>query len=146
MKKGGFVLRKWNSNSKVLQDRIEKDTLSEGTQTTSSSVFESGREIDSKQHSMKIAPVNILGSNWNVETDKFQFGVKELVEYTKTLPPTKRSVLKASAKIFDPIGILSPFTVKITRFYSSCFVLITWIGTRNSMENHYHVGTRCCKD
>ena len=63
MKKGGFVLRKWNSNSKFLQGRIEKDTLSNGIQTTSSSVFESEREIDSKQHSKKITPVNILGSN-----------------------------------------------------------------------------------
>jgi hypothetical protein len=97
-------------NSKVLQDRIEKDTLSNGTQKTSSSVFENEREIDSKQHCKEMTPVNILGSNWDVKTDKFQFGIKELVEYTKTLPATKRSVLKASAKIFDPIGI---FTVNL---------------------------------
>ena len=67
MKKGGFVLRKWNSNSKILPDRIAKDTLSNGTQTTSSSVVESEREIDSKQHSKEITPVNILGSSWNVK-------------------------------------------------------------------------------
>ena len=29
----------------------------------------------------------------------------------KTLPPTKRSLLRASAKIFDPLGLLSPFVI-----------------------------------
>ena len=65
MKKGGFVLRKWNSNSKVLQDRIEKDTLSNGTQKTSSSVFENEREIDSKQHSKEITPGTLKLTNSN---------------------------------------------------------------------------------
>jgi len=28
-----------------------------------------------------------------------------------TFPPTKRSLLKVSAKVFDPLGLLSPFTI-----------------------------------
>jgi hypothetical protein len=74
--------------------------LSNGTQTTSSLVFESEREIDSKQHSKEITPVNILGSNWNVKTDKFQFGGKELVEHTKTLPPFKEICIEGFSKDF----------------------------------------------
>ena len=44
-------------------------------------------------------------------TDKFHFRVRELIEHAKSLPSTKRSVLKASAKIFDPMEVLSQFKV-----------------------------------
>ena len=32
-------------------------------------------------------------------------------DYLQNLPPTKKSVLRFGAKIFDPLGILSPFTI-----------------------------------
>ena len=61
------------------------------------------------------------------KTDKFQFSVKELVEYNKTLPATKRSLLKASEKIFDQIGILSPFTVNLKiLFQLLCCDRVDW--------------------
>ncbi|CAB4028472.1 Hypothetical predicted protein [Paramuricea clavata] len=51
----------------------------------------------------------------------------ELVEYTKTLPATKSSVLKASAKSFDPVGILSPFTVNLKiLFQLRCCDRVDW--------------------
>ncbi len=52
----------------------------------------------------------VLGLIWNVKTDQFEYDFSKLLEYMKSLPVTKRSVLKLSAKIFDPLGFLSPFT------------------------------------
>ena len=51
----------------------------------------------------------------------------ELFEYAKTLPPTKRSVLKLSAKIFDPLGFLSAFTILLkTLFQGLCADNVNW--------------------
>ena len=76
-------------------------------------VNDGDEKMESLQPSKTSVPVTILGCSSNVETYKFQFSVKDLIEYVKSLPPTKRSVLRASAKIFDPVGLLSPFTVNL---------------------------------
>ena len=54
----------------------------------------------------------VLGLNWRCTTDKIYFDFTDLIAYFKTLPAIKRSVLQFSAKIFDPLGVLSPFTTQ----------------------------------
>ena len=51
----------------------------------------------------------VLGMGWNPETDQFKFEYKPS-ECTKQL--TKRKVLAQVNGIFDPIGLLTPFSVK----------------------------------
>ena len=89
MKQGGFNLRKWKTNSKILQQKIN---LTEGESSESSKV-------------------KLLGIRWDTERDKFQFNFKEITTFVKSLPPTKRSILRISAKVFDSLGLLSPFTI-----------------------------------
>ena len=91
MNEGGFRLRKRNSNSNVLKDKIKKDTLSCTAQTNTSIDSEGDENIYSQERKTR-EPVTILGCGWNVVTDKFHFRVRELIEYAKSLPPTKRSV------------------------------------------------------
>ena len=55
--------------------------------------------------------VKVLGVSWNVKSDTLHQEHSDLVKYAETLPPTKRSVLKLSAKIFDPIGLITPLTI-----------------------------------
>ena len=51
----------------------------------------------------------------------------ELIEYAESLPVTKRSVLKLSAKIFDPIGLLTPFTISMNiLFQTLCVEKVNW--------------------
>ena len=52
--------------------------------------------------------VKILGMNWNTHDDEIIFSLAELYNYASSLPLTKRSVLKVTAKICDPMGFLSP--------------------------------------
>ena len=40
------------------------------------------------------------------------FNFVDLINEAKSLPPTKRSLLKISAKIFDPLGLISPLTIQ----------------------------------
>ena len=69
----------------------------------------------------------VLGVNWDPESDQFYFDFSKIYEYGKELPITKRSVLKFSAKLFDPIGILSPFVIRLKiLFQQLCLEKVDW--------------------
>ena len=55
----------------------------------------------------------ILGVMWDHVTDTFQFDFTHLGSYVSSVPITKRSVLKLTAKIFDPLGFVSPFVIQL---------------------------------
>ncbi len=123
MSQGGFCLRKWHTNSEALRERImtkEDPTITRNEvsemvpdspdnlvdHATPGSKQESQENSESSPHSVKV-----LGVGWNYKTDTLHQEHSDLVEYAKSLPATKRSVLKLSAKIFDPIGLITPLTI-----------------------------------
>ena len=55
----------------------------------------------------------VLGVNWNYLEDSFILPLKPLAQLACELPPTKRSILKVVAKIFDPLGVISPDTFQM---------------------------------
>jgi len=67
-----------------------------------------GPFIDTKSKST----VKVMGSTWNTTSDRFEFNLSDLVNQAPLLPPTRRSLLKISPKIFNPLGLLSPFSIK----------------------------------
>ena len=105
MKEGDFNLRKWKKNSSILRQRISQEMKGE----------------DDKSE------VKILGLNWDTMSDELRFEFVSVMEYLKSLPPTKRSVLKLSAKLFDPLGLLSPFVVNMKICYQKpCVDKVNW--------------------
>ena len=45
----------------------------------------------------------------------------------QSLTPTKRSILRLSAKIFDPLGFLSPFVTSIKMLFQTlCKSKVSW--------------------
>ncbi|CAG7784968.1 unnamed protein product [Allacma fusca] len=92
MKEANFTLRKWSSSySEVLKALPE-----EMRETSLPLRFD---EDDS---------IKTLGLFWNPATDEFKFTVEPL----SLQPVTKRSVLSQIAKVFDPLGLISPVTVR----------------------------------
>lgn len=86
-----FELRKWASNnSQLLQ------TVPEEARAMSPSVL-----FDSSEHSH----LKVVGLKWDPLADKFSFKATSLAAI-----PIKRTVLSDIAKIFDPLGLLSPLT------------------------------------
>eukprot|EP00102_Acyrthosiphon_pisum_P010971 XP_008179494.1 PREDICTED: uncharacterized protein LOC103308220 [Acyrthosiphon pisum] len=86
-----FQLRKWASNnSQLLQ------TVPEEARAISPSVL-----FDSSDHS----DLKVLGLKWDPVADNFSFKAKP-----SAVTPTKRTVLSDIARIFDPLGLLSPIT------------------------------------
>ena len=71
--------------------------------------------------------MKILRIYRDVIRDKFQYDLAELIENTQSLLITTRSVLKLFAKIFDPIGLLTLFTINMRiLFQILCIEKVTW--------------------
>ena len=149
MQDGGFVLRKWTSNSKAFRQRVtihqqttrprEQDLTIDSVGSRREAVVNDNTVIASEARECILKPspnenyqdtidpskdrqpenntstenedcaIKILGVSWNVETDEFEYDLKKWMDYAETLTPTRRSVIRLSAKIFDPLGFLAPF-------------------------------------
>ena len=57
----------------------------------------------------------VLGINWDPAEDKLVFKTYKFVDVAIEAPETKRSILRMSARFFDPLGMLTPFSVR-TKF------------------------------
>ena len=55
----------------------------------------------------------LLGIVWDSPANHSMFKFDELLDYANSLPLTKWSVLKITAKIFDPLGLLGPFIIRL---------------------------------
>jgi len=90
MSEANFNLRSWASNSPQLQAITHKKSVADPNQM-----------------------VSLLGLHWNVSTDLDQvcFIPKQLNSDTDSAV-TKRNVLQLSSRIFDPLGFLSPISVR----------------------------------
>ena len=88
MSEANFNLRSWASNSPQLQAITHKESVADPSQM-----------------------VNLLGLHWNVSTDQVCFIPKQLNSDTDSAV-TKRNVLQFSSRIFDPLGFLSPVSVR----------------------------------
>lgn len=64
--------------------------------------------------------LKVLGLVWRPETDDFVFDLKHLMDLFKDKENTKRSVLRSSAKLIDPMGFLTPFTIRVKCSFRTC--------------------------
>ena len=92
MKDAQFNLRSWASNSRKLTSLAAQDNVNDSNST-----------------------VNVLGLQWETQTDTLSLTSKAPIPTVITLV-TKREVLRESSKVFDPIGLLLPVTIKAKIF------------------------------
>ncbi|GFS79030.1 DUF1758 domain-containing protein [Trichonephila clavipes] len=55
----------------------------------------------------------VLGLSWNTNENYLTTDTKSLLEFVSLDKNTKRFILQAVGKIFDPLGLISPFTVRM---------------------------------
>ncbi|GFU30057.1 integrase catalytic domain-containing protein [Trichonephila clavipes] len=108
MKNASMKLRKWNSNDQTLMRTWEK----EGLETHP-------RHPDD---SSKIPSSKVLGIPWDVVHDYFTIDVKGLLQLDTSKPITIRIVLQSVGKIYDPVGFLSPYTIRL-----KCLLQELWL-------------------
>jgi hypothetical protein len=77
--------------------------------TNAPSIFDS-TDIDNKSKNLSLsAETTVLGLKWHPSSDTLQFPVKIESEFESRV--TKRTILSNSARIFDPLGLLSIITI-----------------------------------
>ncbi|GFU62745.1 integrase catalytic domain-containing protein [Trichonephila clavipes] len=64
----------------------------------------------------------VLGMAWQTLDDCLTLDTKSLLEFVSINENTKRFMLQTIGKIFDPLGLLSPFTIRI-----KCLIQELWI-------------------
>ncbi|XP_024876608.1 uncharacterized protein LOC112457662, partial [Temnothorax curvispinosus] len=107
LKTAGFELRKWaSSHPSVLAD-LDPELRSQSLLS-----FESPEDQFLK----------VLGLRWYLQTDDFGFQVNPLDRDC-----TKRTILSELARIFDPLGFLTPFTFMAKRLIQQLWMLkVEW--------------------
>lgn len=100
MEKGGFSLRKWSSNNSHILDAIPPEHR--------------GTPIQFCAQDQPLC--NVLGLKWLPDIDVFAYVVS-----TPTTPFTKRSVLSTIARLYDPLGWLTPVIL-----WAKAFMQLLW--------------------
>lgn len=101
----GFVLKKWTSNDVELM--LSVDSRSSNLQHINFSKFNN-------------STVKTLGLSWNIHNDEFIYSLQEISTPEQI---TKRNVLSVTAKLFDPLGLLSPVIVKAKMFMQQLWLM-----------------------
>ena len=119
-------LRKWNSNSAELLERVKEMTPHSGvTPPITTNVTEEdesyAKATTGYGHSVQESNmVKLLGICWNMPLDCLMFDFSELIRCIESLSVTKRSLLRITAKILILWGFsaLSLFSSKF--YFSGC--------------------------
>lgn len=96
LQRGSFELRKWASNSVSLLSDINPENHGLACHKT--------LQIDEN--------LKVLGISWSPASDVFRFQVSLVPE----IPQSKRLILSTIAKLFDPLGWVTPATIKAKIF------------------------------
>ena len=113
MSDAGMNLRKWQSSSPVLMQQIQSIegeapstparkislTVTEEEESFVNSQVETFESEESSSYFSKL-----LGLLWDSKSDHFKYDFTRLLQCAKDIiPPNKRSLLRITAKIFDPL-------------------------------------------
>jgi hypothetical protein len=107
-KSGGFNLVKWISNDNQLMSRIPS-----AHKSPLAIKFDDDPNADTK----------IVGMQWQPADDNFHFKIN--IDFPETC--TKRSILSVTARLFDPLGLISPVVAYMKLLIQECWKLqLSW--------------------
>ena len=126
MSEGGFTLRKWKTNDPELQKLIVETedckTHTDGeTKITEDEITYAGATIRSTDQSGSSNSTKVLGLGWDTSTDQLIVATGTQFEETKQ-PFTKRSLLRATARLYDPLGVIAPIILPMKLLFQQLCV------------------------
>ncbi|XP_064475231.1 uncharacterized protein LOC135389144 [Ornithodoros turicata] len=93
MQKGSMNMRKWASNSARLNALYLQDP----------------EEVSPFAGDSRV--IKVLGMKWDTEQDSLFYNATNLLQGGKPAVWTKRKVLQTAQSIYDPLGLMSPYTI-----------------------------------
>ena len=125
MAEGGFNLRKFATNSPEQRQRIyDNEQASVGG-------FETQREPNptpqSSHSTRQSSEQQVLGVLWNADSDQLIFDISDIYRAMKDSPPTKRNTVSLATRFFDPLGVMSPISVRFKLLFQRiCEAGVGW--------------------
>ncbi len=135
LKKAGFNLRKFYTNSPALQAKVnpadyleavpeqpplEITPTEELEESYASSTLGGGEKLHSGEQ-------KVLGIRWDTSTDRLLVNLKEIASAASALTPTKRSIVSLVGRFYDPLGYLAPVVVHFKIFLRQlCEAKLDW--------------------
>ncbi|GFW58871.1 integrase catalytic domain-containing protein [Trichonephila clavipes] len=110
LSEAGMNLRRWATNSTTLHKAWEHTN------------------IDCRETSQESGiPLKILGIIWDNVNDNLKFDIKQFENMNNLVKVTKRVILSASGMLFDPLGVMNPFTIRMKLLLQRMWELgISW--------------------
>ena len=130
-----FNLRKFATNSSTLQDRINRE---EPPQKINSSQQINLPHVEALEESYVEATLpteitngpgeqRILGICWRVQLDQLVFEFSGIASAAALLMLTKRNVISIIGRFYDPLGFISPVTIRFKVFMQElCRSKLSW--------------------
>ena len=111
MRSGGFNLRKFRSNSSLVQRQIDADeVLVQNNHSYVEESDETSRETTlADGHGITSGETKVLGVSWDPTSDDLILDLSDLATEVPSLQPTKRYVVSFIGKFYDPLGLLAPW-------------------------------------
>ena len=113
---GCFNLRKFTTNVPSLQALVDSEDATERNPRDAESIVEADETYvktilptSTNKHSTE---QKVLGIRWDVALDQVVFSLETLFDDCVEVNPTKRVVISLIGRIYDPLGFLSPITIR----------------------------------
>ncbi len=141
LKEGGFHLRKFCSNSTLLQMKVEcQETLDKSApdETYTSTTLGSGQPVRSGER-------KVLGVRWDLATDQLVMSLEDIASAASDIEPTKRAIVSLVGKIYDPLGLLSPIVIQLKIFIQElCEAKLEWDRqlTGQPLDRWHHLSSK----
>ena len=123
---GGFNLRKFVSNCKELQLKID------ATEQKRDSILieESFAKATLRGPSQVCKGVQrVLGVAWHTDSDSLMIDIEPIFKEAICTEPTKWHVISIISKIYDPLGLISPVVITLKIFFQElCLAKKTHVG------------------
>ena len=127
---GGFNLRKFVTNATHLQRRIDQHESQLQSQSEENRSLEEESYTKSTlgtTHQVDDGEQKILGVRWSYSNDCLVIDLSELASHASKLDPTKRSIVGVASRVYDPVGLVSPVTIRFkVLFQELCQAKLGW--------------------
>ena len=116
-----FNLRKFVTNSVDLCVRIGEKERELNPDISSRPVKACPSQVDVSDSvsDVRTTEVQVLGLCWDFTSDTLHFSIDHVARLMKDMQPTKRNVVSLATRFFDPLGVISPITVRFKLLFQA---------------------------